>query len=918
MEAVRRAAWLFAAALLLGVAGASAPAFLSVTGTSLLHDELDKHGDRVSALWVGVSSTNHPDAVRSAEGALRREIGRHGRSDIRRTAVGNGATVVVDGRPRHANLVATEGGMEALGASVAAPGATRVAITEMTAGQLGLDAPQTLTLVGSRAAIEVTVDAVVPDFDYFAMPDAWQPVAGRVADDENILTSAPAPAVLTDPETLLGMIAAVDHGAPPPPVATRVPIPPTPLDPDATADDAQESLAVAATTLSMVWDVDAGAVETLADARATLPPVVELHSQLVDWNTEVGAAMFAATSRGWGSSGPSVGGQLVPAVERTETSLAVLARPVRGLGLAGQLLVLGVVGAAAARAYRGRLSRASLLAVRGVSPPAVAARATIGAAPPFVAGITAGWALGRSMPVLLGLGAGVGHDVGEAFRRDAPLALAFALFVVAVVVGVTAAVRAQPTTGERRVPPVVEVASLALVAAAWWGRGSGRPVLERGDGTADVDVVALALPLLLVVAAAAIGARLLRWALAGVTGVADRAESAWRWRGGVYLAFRRLRQLSPVTTLLVFVTASGVGLLVAGGVLAASSEATIREKAGITVGGDARLTVPRGVLNSADAMTSYGSLPVPTTQVRRIGDGLLDDRREVDVLTVDPQGFAAVAHQPASLGEDLDDLLADLAPAAGDGQAVEVIAVGTGIRNGMVLHLPGLELPVRVVRRVAAFPGITGQRPAVVLAHGGVLDPDDVVMRARLLPITRTELWLGAGDGGVPALRDELERAGFRDELLWAEDFLTAPTVAPVRATFTFVRGQAAVLAALGLTALLAHHLALARERALSAALVGRMGLPRRSLSAADAVESAVLVAASALIGTGAGLLAARLVVADYDPMPDLPLPMVVRVPLGSLWPLLVLAAIAVAATVLLAHRATRAADVAAMLREAA
>jgi hypothetical protein len=304
--------------------------------------------------------------------------------------------------------------------------------------------------------------------------------------------------------------------------------------------------------------------------------------------------------------------------------------------------------------------------------------------------------------------------------------------------------------------------------------------------------------------------------------------------------------------------------------------------------------------------------------VRRIGDALLDDRREVDVLAVAPDEFAEVAHQPASVTTDLADLLDDLGPASGDGRPVDVIAVGHGVRDGTVLHLPGLELPVRVVHRVAAFPGVTGERTALVLANGGVLDPDDVVMRARLLPVTRTELWMGANDGDVARLRELVARSGVHDEILWAEDFLAAPSVAPVRATFAFVRGQAVVIAALGLAALLAHHLGLARERALSAALVGRMGLRRRSLAAADAVELSVLVACAALVGAGAGLFATRLVVADYDPLPSVPLPMVLRVPIGSLWPVAVVAVAAVTVTVLLARRSARRADIAAMLREAA
>ena len=902
MRAVRSAIWLFSAALLLGVAGASAPVFVSATGTGLLHEELRKYGDGLSALWVEASGpAPSADAVRSADAALHREIELIGLPPPERTVVARGITLVVDGQPRRANLVARDDLPEELPGAVR-PGGGPLAVTSGDAAWLGLSDASSVTVAGLANDVEVVLGPVVHDFDYYDMPPFWQPVRGLVANSDDILNPRPLPALLADSEVAVDLLATLAHGAAAPPGVSVLG--------DGSAGDPA--------TLVGTWQVPTGALPTLEDARRVTPRLRGLQGRLLDRTTPLGEAMAAVSVRTWNSGGPRTGGQLLPAVDTVEASLAVLSRPVNGLGIAGQVLALGLVAVAATQAFAGRLSRARLFAVRGVAAPALAGHAAAWAALPTLLGVALGWLLVTRVPAALGLVEGVGDDVGEALLRQAPLAALAAVVVVAFAVGVTAALRARERNSDGRLPPVVEVTSVALVAVAWWGRGPGGPVMQRGDGTADADVVALALPLLLVVAVAAIGARLLRLALAGATGLADRSDAAWQWRGGIYLAFRRLRQLGAVGTLLLFVTAAGVGLLVAGGTLVASSEATIREKAGITVGGDARLTVPRGALNNADAMATYGSLPVPTTLVRRIGDALLDDRREVDVLTVDPDGFAGVAHQPAGVAPDLGDLLGDLAPAPGDGQPVEVIAVGAGVRDGMVLHLPGLELPVRVAHRVAAFPGVTGERTALVLANGGVLDPDDVVMRARLLPITRTELWLGTGDGDVAALREHVAEAGLHDEMLWAEDFLAAPSVAPVRATFAFVRGQAVALAALGLAGLLVHHLGAARERALSAALVGRMGLRRRSLAVADAVELAVLVTGAGLLGTGAGLLAARLVVADYDPLPEVPLPMVMRMPIAALWPLLLVAVVAVATTVVLARRTARRADIAAMLREAA
>ncbi|HSK22626.1 MAG TPA: hypothetical protein VK906_05605 [Egicoccus sp.] len=902
MRAVRSAAWLFAAALLLGIAGVSAPVFLSLTGDDVLREGLARYGERPAALRIAVTGTAPPVAASGADRLLREHLNARGLPEPQRTVVVHGASVTVDDHPVRVNLVARDGLVEHLPDAVAA-GDGPVAVTAGTAARLRLQPGEQVTLIGGIADLDVDLGPIVADFDHYDMPEFWAPLTFLISADDDLTTPAPLPALLMDVDTMFALVAALDHGdAAPPGARARVP------------GSAHDRLAISST-----WELPLGDVASLEAARRLADPVRELQREALDRSTEIGGALDAASAYGFRRSAPQVGGQLVPAIERAEAELDVLGRPVRGLGRAGEVIALLVVAVAAVRAQRGRLTRARLFAVRGVSPAALAVRAAAAAVLPIALGVGAAWAVGLLLPRVLGLADGVGDDLLRALGRDAPVAVGVALLVVAVVVGVTAAVRARPTAGERRLSPVIEVAAVALALAAWWGReqGGGRPVLERADGTAAVDVVAFALPLLLVVAAAAVGARLLRWSLAVATGLADRTDTAWRWRGGAYLAFRRLRRLTAVSTLLVFVTASGVGLLVVGGVLAASSDATIREKAGITTGGDARLQVHRGELNDAEAMAFYTSLPVPSTLVRRIGDGLLDDRREVEVLAVDPREFPTVAHRPRSLERSLDDLLDDLAPPVAGGTA-EVIAVGDTIRDGMVLHLPGLELPVRVVHRVPAFPGVPGERPAVVLANGGVLDPEDVVMRARLLPVTRTELWIGRGDGTVGDLRERMADFGLLEHLEWADDLHDSPAVAPVRATFAFVRGQAAVIAALGLAALLAHHLGLARERALSAALAGRMGMARRSLAAADAVELGAMVAGAIVLGLGSGLLAARTVVADYDPLPAVPLPMVFEVPLAELAPVVSIGALALTATVWLARRSARRADIAAMLREAA
>ncbi|MFA9431242.1 hypothetical protein [Egicoccus sp. AB-alg2] len=898
---LRRLAWLVAAGLLLGVAGGSAPVFVTLSGDRLLQDELASYGEAPKALTVDVAAATPPTVVAQADRLLREELAALGAGAPHQRLLARDVALADGDRSVEVNLVGFEDALEHLPAIVA-DGPGPVAVTAWSAGRLGLGAGDTLRLRGTSGDVEVPLGPIVEDFDYYAMPAFWRPVSALVSDDQNPQTMVPPPALLMDVDTLGVLVGAAFHGDP----AGR---PDVTVSPEATDERDTPPLLVGA------WDVPVGEQRSLTDAAALVPRFTEVERRAVDRTTPLGQALTAAAGGGFGDA-PHVSGQLASAVARTDTSLALLARPVDGLGLAAQVLALAVVAVAAMQAFRHRLSRARLYAVRGVSPLWLALRSTTVATPAVAAGVAAGWALAVAAPEVLRLGEGVAAPLLAVARVQAPTAVVAALLVVAATVGVTARTRARTQAGEVRFPPVVELLLVALAAVAWWARDPGSPpVLSRGDGSAEVDLLVFAFPLLLILATAAVGARLLRSALRAGVGAADRRATAWRWRGGAFLAFRRLRSLPVTTAALLFVTSAGVGILVAGATLAASAQVTVAAKAGVLVGADATMELPRSDASRAEVLASMATVPAAATVVRRVNDGLLDQRRDVDVLVVDPDRFGAVAYQPRSEGAvELDDLLGPLRnPASG---RVPVVAVGAGVPDRGLVQVPGVDLDVEVVARTGVFPGITGERPAIVVAADGPLEPEDVATRARLLPNVVHELWLDGGAAIPEQLREELASAFGSETFTFAADFGAAPTIAPVVAVFRFLRGLAVAIAALGLAALLAHHLAQTRDRALSAALLHRMGLPPRSQAAAQTIELGVLVLGAALLGAGAGLSAARLVAGDYDPLPAVPLPVVVATPTELAGPILAAAVGAVIATVGLARRRAARTDVTALLRE--
>ena len=889
---LRQVAWWTAAGLLLGLAGASAPAFVAASGDTLLHDEVAAYGQAPRALSINVASNMAPDVFDEADAHLRDAFAEVGLpSPHRRLLAGD---VTLDG-PNGAvglSLIGVEGALEHL-PPITHEGAGEVAITEWSRALLGLEPGAVLRLVGPFGEVDLPLGPVVESFDYQAMPAFWQPVTGRLADDGNILTGSPPPSLLMEPATVSALVETLHYGA---------------RDHDLDVVGPGTGATDAFAFLEAGWDVVTDPPPGLDEARTRLvPALAEIERRAVDPSTPVGEWLAMAMGGQFGAR-PIVTGQLTSAVERAEQVLALIGRPVVGLGLAAQALGLAVVVVASLQAFRSRLSRARLFAVRGVAPLRLGVLAGGLALAPLSAGIATGWGV-VFLVARRAAGDGVVAPILDAGRLQAVAALVLATVSVALTIAITAAVRSRTVSGAARVPPVVEVVLVVLAGLVWWARDAdARPILQRPDGTTEVDLLAFVLPLLLVLAVTAVGARVGRRALQAGVGLADRSGRAWRWHGGAYVAFRRLRSLPTATVTMVFVTSAGLGLFVAAATLTASARVTVAEKAGLLVGADAAVDLPRADANRTAELERLGGLATAGTHVQRINDGLLNQRRDVEVLVVDPASFAEVAYQPRGAGAArLGDLVAALDTDVGP--RVAAVAVGEGVPDRVVLQVPGVEVDVEVVARTTILPGVTGERPALVFAVGGPLSPEDVATRARLQPHINHEWWFADGGGAGDEFPGDVTRA---------DALADAPTVAPVVAVFGFVRGQAIAIAALGLVALLAQQAAQARSRALSGALLGRMGLSRRSRLLAEAVEFGVLVTAGVALGVGAGSLTARVVAADYDPLPAVPLPVVVTGPGAVITVVVAVAAVAVVVGVWLAHRQSARADVASLLREAA
>ena len=930
------AAALVLAAVLVGVATVSAPYFVSAAGTSLLDAELTASGDRVVLVRVSTASDAHPDAIADADAALRAELAELDLPDPELQVVAQSSALQVDGQRRDGvNLIGRPGGDEEFPDALEG-GDGRFATPESSAQRLGITPASEVEIAGPTGTADADLGPILEELEPGAVPAFWQPVSALLTIDDDPRSMPPPPALIGDTDDVLDILARVDAGDGPGDGSDPGEAPA--LDDEASDVAADASDAPAPATLAATWEVLPEDVPTLEGAQALLPRVEQVRQAVVDPSSELGGAL-APASQGRTSGGqPITTGQLGAAVSGTEAATSALAVPVTALGIGGQLLGLVGVGVATVLGGRRGLARSRLWMVRGVSAARLGARWGLTAVVPVAAGAAAGWGLADVLTVGFGPGSGVDPSVRVGVWRDLVLIGVVAVALVTVVAGLASASAGRERATPRRMPAVGEAAAVVVAGVALWQVDTGGgPVTVRTDGTVDLDLLAVALPLLLVVAAAAVGARLLRLVLQRAPG----AGTAW------FLASRRLRALGGARLGLVFLTATALGVLVTAVTLGQTADATVEEKAGVLVGADASVQLSRSV--SQLETDQLDRVAGPVTMVRRVPEALLGGEVEAEILAVDPTTFADVAYDPSGLSEDdvaaltgalaNDDSVADGAAVAGggagagdaavaDGAAVAgggagadgdpsltpAIVAGAQLNRPTTLQVQDVTIEVRQTAAVSVFPGMSGEQPLVVIPDGGALDGDDDASAARMATSIWPELWIG-GDPDPDALATQLAAADIEGDVTFASEVRQAPGLAPVRWTFAYLQGQATVIAAVGLVALLAYHVVNQRRRALATVLARRMGLTRRARVVADVTELGILLGLAAVVGGGSGLFAARLVFTDYDPMPDVAVPAVFAAP-AQLAPVVGVAAVtSLAVAVALAVRVTDRIDVSTLLR---
>jgi hypothetical protein len=594
-----------------------------------------------------------------------------------------------------------------------------------------------------------------------------------------------------------------------------------------------------------------------AEARRARSAMLRAAAALDDPRTDLGA-VAAATYRQTPEATVGMG----QVVRETDAAVAALAGPARAVGIAGQVVALAVVAAAALFAARSREVELRLAAVRGRSPLRQGARAAVRAVPPLALGAL----VGTTAALLLVRAITPGGEVSLPTVWSATAAVGIAFVPALVVVGVVTAglVATTVRVGRRRRLRRLdrwpwEAVVLGLAAIAWLQLRLGGG-LSADAGPAGLHPLVLGFPVLVLVGSIGLAVRVGRRALPALRRLGGSATASR------FLAVRRLAAASHQGLVLAGASALALGLVVYSAGLAASLRVAVEEKTVLQLGADA---VAPGAGVSSDAADG--------TRVLRASGSLQPDGLEVDVLLVDPATLTRAAYWDRGLGDgaSLNELLGAL---DADGDRLPVLLAGAPDADPVVVAVPGFRQPIEVAARVEAFAGQAPTRPLVVAAvpaaarlapaePGSAVDAGDAGVELAVAGRWRQEVWTAGPDAG-----DRLVAAGADPATVRSSaDAAARPRLVVVTWALGALQAFAVLATGLALVGVLLFVASRQRATQVSYALARRMGLAPSSHRAALGTEVLALLTTALVLAGVFGLSATALVAGTLDPLPDLP-----------------------------------------------
>ena len=558
-------------------------------------------------------------------------------------------------------------------------------------------------------------------------------------------------------------------------------------------------------------------------------------------------------------SGPVWGSAIDDVVRDVHGRLIAIEGPARLLRVAGVLVALVVVAGAGAFAMATRRIESALLFARGARPRAVGGRAALEALLPCVAGAAAGLGLAFVLVGRLGPEGMLASDATRQAVWAAALSAAAAILAIAIVSTVSFLRQSEHHRSRfavlGKIPwEIVPIALSVLILRDL--RSGGAVTIDRGLNTETPSLLLFAFPVLFLAGFVALVARGIVWFLRRA-----RRRSG-RYGVPAYLATHRLAARPKLTILLI--TASGLclGLFVQSQMVARSMSTTVDAKAGVYVGSDVQARID-------DINETPTDFPFPLTRVdRRPFAGLLRANVPFDLVGIDADTFASAAFwDPAFSDEPLSTLLARLSERSGD--AIPIVMASSRDAAPTSITVDTRTVPVKVVGRADAFPGMLSRRPLVVVDSDRLVEAFEGQANPLSGPAVSDELWIR---GRPAAIRAALPNLSFQPSLvLTADEVKDIPYIAAVIDTFLVMNGLGLLAALLVFAAMVMYLQARQRSEVVSYGLSLRMGMRRWAHLIATATEVGAMLVIAYVAGAVLAITAARLTVPLLDPLETIP-----------------------------------------------
>jgi putative ABC transport system permease protein len=850
------------AALIVAVATAAGPLFLSAAGTAALGQNLTQAAQRAPALQVVGYGPVSRAFLDPPDRALTSAVS--GIPEVAPPLLSVVTNVSVSGaggraNPQAVQLVARTGFLSHVHAS-GAPTASGVWLSAKTAHDLGIEAGQNVRFQSGADSAEAPVAGTYQDLSTGPLDPYWRPLRDALQGSKG---SAPLPTVLTDVDTIAALGEQL-HG-----------------------------------TGRAEWDFGLRITRmTLPQAQSVAGRLGAIREEAGNVHTSLGGSF--QTDR-FATSPPFATSPITSVVAQAARISDGIRGPVETISLAGRILALLGMAAAGVYGVRRRRIEASLLASRGVPPLVQGAFAMVESVLPAAVAAVAGWALA----IVLVKALGPTTFIPTSAQLSALVSTGVMVGIGLVLLGAAAAlaVRVEFDEVAGRLPRSLsrapwEAVVLILAAASFYEISARGSAAVSSGGVPHVDRLLLLFPLLFIAGVSGVIVRALRAGLGRIRG------SGSKWRTPAYLALRRLASTPRMALLLVTASALAVGILVYAAMLSESIATTTREKALVATGSD--VSVPLAA--SAGVPTS---LPFPTTLVAEIDQSSVEpSERPVQVLAIDPRTFAAAAFwDPRFSGTPLAELLQGLQT---NGVRMPAVAAGFAPPSSgdLILRLQGGDAPIHVVGTAASFPGMRAGRGTVVVDRATLLR---AVPSVNGLTKNSVRLW-AKGDPStiLSALRAKgVPVAGAAT----AERLGRTPAFLAVTWTFSFLEALGIVAALVALVGLILYLQSRQLSREVSYALSRRMGLSPRSHRWSMVLELGGMLLGAFVVGALLAAAAARLVYRKLDLLPTRPPAPIYELPLPVLGLIVLVLGLAAVVGAAAAQRRAARANVAEVMR---